>query len=124
METEEGTAIESLLRRSPKDSSDLRLTPNRASALFDSPQYLYRVLTDRPEAISCGCRSSLWIAAPGGEYGLDSSYVPGQDVNAYKPAIVTTAHSGCANAMDSQMRTALTDWIPPGKNSSLLESFD
>ena len=42
--------------------------------------------------------SSLWISAPGGEYGLDSSYVPGQDVNYYKPAIVTTARSGCANA--------------------------
>jgi subtilisin family serine protease len=51
--------------------------------------------------------SSLWISAPGGEYGLDSNYVPaalfamltdpGDDI---MPAITTTAHSGCANAQN------------------------
>ncbi len=43
--------------------------------------------------------SSLWISAPGGEFGLDSAYFPGAtDPNAYKPAITTTARTGCANA--------------------------
>ena len=34
METEEGTAFEFLPRRSPKDSSDLRLTADQASAFL------------------------------------------------------------------------------------------
>jgi subtilisin family serine protease len=46
--------------------------------------------------------SSLWISAPGGEYGIDSSVVSpsqfGDPVNAVKPAIVTTSRTGCANA--------------------------
>jgi len=49
--------------------------------------------------------SSLWISAPGGEYGLDSSYVPPalfatltDPVDDVMPAITTTAHTGCANA--------------------------
>jgi PKD repeat protein len=56
--------------------------------------------------------SSLWISAPGGEFGLDSSYFPGAtNPNDYKPAITTTARTGCpnapyapklANALDSQ----------------------
>jgi PKD repeat protein len=48
---------------------------------------------------------SLWVSAPGGEYGLDSNYVPpalfatlSDPVHAVMPAITTTAHSGCANA--------------------------
>jgi subtilisin family serine protease len=51
--------------------------------------------------------SSLWISAPGGEYGLDSSYVPGglfvklpDPTDAVMPAITTTAHSGCLNAQN------------------------
>jgi subtilisin family serine protease len=45
--------------------------------------------------------SSLWVAAPGGEYGFDANYFDvsqlGDQVNAVKPAIVTTARDGCAN---------------------------
>jgi subtilisin family serine protease len=40
--------------------------------------------------------SSIWISAPGGEYGLNSAYVPGS-AN-YDPAIVTTSRGGCGNA--------------------------
>jgi subtilisin family serine protease len=41
--------------------------------------------------------SSLWITAPGGEYGLNSSYAPG--FSNYDPAIITTSRTGCANAL-------------------------
>lgn len=41
--------------------------------------------------------SALWISAPGGEYGLNSTYAPGLISVAYKPAIVTSARSGCGN---------------------------
>jgi subtilisin family serine protease len=51
--------------------------------------------------------SSLWISAPGGEYGLDSNYVPAalfamllDPTHAVMPAITTTAHSGCVNAQN------------------------
>jgi subtilisin family serine protease len=51
--------------------------------------------------------SSLWISAPGGEGGFDSGYVPASlfallldPTHAVMPAITTTAHSGCANAMN------------------------
>jgi subtilisin family serine protease len=39
--------------------------------------------------------SSLWISAPGGEYGLNSDFTPG--VN-FAPAIITTSRTGCANS--------------------------
>jgi subtilisin family serine protease len=52
--------------------------------------------------------ASLWISAPGGEYGGDSSVIPAQffsqfadPVDAIQPAIVTTARTGCANASQS-----------------------
>ena len=51
--------------------------------------------------------SSLWISAPGGEYGLNSSYVPpalfamlSDPIHDVMPAITTTAHSGCTNAQN------------------------
>jgi subtilisin family serine protease len=51
--------------------------------------------------------SSLWISAPGGEYGLDSNYVPAtlfamlsDPTHDVMPAITTTAHSGCTNAQN------------------------
>ncbi len=51
--------------------------------------------------------SSLWISAPGGEYGLDSNYVPAtlfatltDPTHDIMPAITTTAHSGCTNAQN------------------------
>ncbi|MDH5753478.1 MAG: proprotein convertase P-domain-containing protein, partial [Deltaproteobacteria bacterium] len=40
--------------------------------------------------------SSLWISAPGGEYGYDKAVVPSAEKEeAYKPAMVTTDQSGC-----------------------------
>lgn len=39
--------------------------------------------------------SSLWISAPGGEYGLNSTYTTGSN---FAPAIVTTSRTGCANS--------------------------
>ncbi len=43
--------------------------------------------------------SSLWVSAPGGEYGFDSTYYDTSKfpTSAVKPAIVTTARSGCLN---------------------------
>jgi subtilisin family serine protease len=41
--------------------------------------------------------SSLWISAPGGEYGYDSSRVPNATAPAFDPAIVTTSRTGCEN---------------------------
>jgi hypothetical protein len=57
--------------------------------------------------------SSLWVAAPGGEYGMNSSYAPGASGLALKPAIITTSLSGCnnyssqVNALDSRGANAL-----------------
>jgi subtilisin family serine protease len=51
--------------------------------------------------------SSLWISAPGGEYGFNSGYVPPalfamlpDPTHDLMPAITTTAHSGCSNALN------------------------
>lgn len=41
--------------------------------------------------------ASIWIAAPGGEYGYSSSYVSSSNPNIFKPAIVTTTSTGCSN---------------------------
>ena len=40
--------------------------------------------------------SSLWVSAPGGEYGLNSTYY-GPGASNYDPAIVTTSRDGCTN---------------------------
>jgi subtilisin family serine protease len=49
--------------------------------------------------------SSIWVSAPGGEYGGDSAVIPanffamlGDPVHAVQPAIITTSRDGCANA--------------------------
>jgi len=58
--------------------------------------------------------ASIWIAAPGGEYGNSSSYVSSSDPNQFKPAIVTTTSSGCSNysqafnALDSRGANSLS----------------
>jgi subtilisin family serine protease len=51
--------------------------------------------------------SALWISAPGGEFGFNSSVLPGSLVstlsdptNELMPAIITTSISGCANAIN------------------------
>jgi len=41
--------------------------------------------------------SSLWLSAPGGEFGRDAAYVPGQTGSSVEPAIITTSRSGCNN---------------------------
>jgi subtilisin-like proprotein convertase family protein len=41
--------------------------------------------------------SSLWVSAPGGEYGFNASVAPGYLGVAYQPAMVTTDQSGCTN---------------------------
>jgi subtilisin family serine protease len=41
---------------------------------------------------------SIWISAPGGEYGYEASFTgSGFSSDAYKPAIISTNSSGCAN---------------------------
>ncbi|MBM4231201.1 MAG: hypothetical protein FJ184_10710 [Gammaproteobacteria bacterium] len=39
--------------------------------------------------------SSIWITAPGGEYGYRKAFVSGYPSEFYEPAIVTTARTGC-----------------------------
>lgn len=41
--------------------------------------------------------SSLWISAPGGEYGFNSAISGVTNTDGVAPAIVTTARAGCAN---------------------------
>jgi hypothetical protein len=41
--------------------------------------------------------SSLWLSAPGGEFGRDAAYVPGQTGSSVEPAIITASRSGCNN---------------------------
>ncbi|MGH8201619.1 MAG: S8 family serine peptidase [Steroidobacteraceae bacterium] len=57
--------------------------------------------------------SSLWISAPGGEYGVNSSYTSlsafPDPTDAVKPAIITTNRTGCANAEYSFAVNALDD---------------
>ena len=50
--------------------------------------------------------SSIWIAAPGGEFGYNSAFAVVPDF-AYKPAIVTTARTGCDKAGFPNARNAL-----------------
>jgi subtilisin family serine protease len=54
--------------------------------------------------------SSLWISAPGGEYGYNSS-IAGANYAAvdYEPALITTNLDGCANARDPKPVNALDD---------------
>jgi hypothetical protein len=49
--------------------------------------------------------SAIWVGAPGGEFGENAAVSPGFPANAYKPAMVTTDQSGCANGYS---RTAAT----------------
>ena len=39
--------------------------------------------------------SAIWVGAPGGEYGYNSSVAPGLIAVAYQPAMITTDQSGC-----------------------------
>ena len=47
--------------------------------------------------------SSIWVTAPGGEYGLRKAFQPGRkDPWFYEPAIVTTARTGCEYRDESE----------------------
>ena len=39
--------------------------------------------------------SAIWVAAPGGQYGLNASVAPGYPAYIYEPAMVTTDRSTC-----------------------------
>lgn len=51
--------------------------------------------------------SSLWISAPGGEFGLDAGLVSGFSAPAFDPAIVTTSRTGCDNSSYSSAVNSL-----------------
>jgi subtilisin family serine protease len=51
--------------------------------------------------------SSLWISAPGGEFGLNSTFAP--NYSNFDPAIVTTSRNGCANTEYPTAVNALDD---------------
>jgi len=53
--------------------------------------------------------SALWVAAPGGEYGLDSNFATSSNPNATRPAIVTTNRNGCANAPNGAIKVNALD---------------
>lgn len=42
--------------------------------------------------------SSIWVVAPGGEFGYDARYISDPNPNRFMPAMVTTALTGCRNA--------------------------
>jgi subtilisin family serine protease len=52
--------------------------------------------------------SSLWISAPGGEFGLNSAYY-GSGAQNYDPAIVTTSRDGCTNTVYGKAVNPLDD---------------
>ena len=45
--------------------------------------------------------SSLWVSAPGGEFGRNTSFVPGASGSSIEPAIITASRSGCNNYSNS-----------------------
>lgn len=50
--------------------------------------------------------SGVWISAPGGEYGLSKTFVNASEVQ-FKPAIITTARTGCDKSAFSLAVNAL-----------------
>jgi subtilisin-like proprotein convertase family protein len=42
---------------------------------------------------------AIWVSAPGGEFGLNSSLVNSPDPDAFKPAMISTDQSGCAKGL-------------------------
>jgi subtilisin family serine protease len=48
--------------------------------------------------------SALWVSAPGGEFGLDSTFATSSNPNATKPAIVTTNRNGCGNTIGGTLK--------------------
>ena len=63
--------------------------------------------------------ASVWISAPGGEYGLDQSYFESpQNSVGTQPAIVTTSLTGCKNDLNSKGKpNYLNDLDSYGENS-------
>lgn len=61
--------------------------------------------------------SSIWITAPGGEFGKNSTYATTATGNSLMPAIITTSFTGCKNSISSTMVNAL-DSLGDNKNAS------
>jgi PKD repeat protein len=75
---------------------DTASDPDRASPV---PIIVGALNADGTRASYSDTGASLWISAPGGEFGLNSGYVSGlTGATDYMPAIITTARPGCANA--------------------------
>jgi len=53
--------------------------------------------------------ASIWVSAPGGEFGYDSNYIANYPAITYKPAIVTTALKGCQNAANGTQKVNALD---------------
>lgn len=79
-------------------SSDTR----REGAL---PIVVGAIAADGTKSSYSNAGSSLWVAAPGGEFGMDSNYVPGASGDSLEPAIITASRTGCGNY--SNRRNAL-----------------
>lgn len=66
------------------------------------PLIVGALAADGTHATYSSTGSSLWISAPGGEYGINSSIVSlsnfADPTDAVKPAIITTNRTGCTNA--------------------------
>lgn len=59
--------------------------------------------------------SSIWVSAPGGEFGYDAQFITDTNPNRFKPAIVSTARSGCQNAFKG--RTLVNALDAQGQNT-------
>jgi PKD repeat protein len=74
----------------------------------DAPIIVGAINANGVHASYSSAGSSLWISAPGGEYGGNSSVIPaqffaqvGDPVDAVEAAIITTALAGCPNALQA-----------------------
>jgi subtilisin family serine protease len=68
----------------------------------EAPIIVGALAADGTHASYSNTGSSLWISAPGGEFGINSNVTSltsfADPANAVKPAIVTTNRAGCGNA--------------------------
>jgi subtilisin family serine protease/subtilisin-like proprotein convertase family protein len=62
--------------------------------------------------------TSIWVSAPGGEYGFDSTYLSNLSAVAYKPAIITTSLDGCSNASAYGSTKILNSLNSQGQNAN------
>jgi subtilisin family serine protease len=72
------------------------------------------ISADGKKASYSNSAASIWVSAPGGEYGREAVYQPGLPGDLYKPAIVTPTTTGCEkytnarNALDSRGTNSLS----------------